>query len=150
MKMTRSVWILAAAALCAAAAGFYLARQLDRGSPQLASGTWFPQARAVPGFELRDAAGEPFTRASLQGKPTLVFFGFTHCPDVCPTTLLKLAQVRRQVAPAQLRVLFISVDPQRDGRRRWVRTCTPLTRSFSAPPGRPGPSRRWHLASGWR
>ena len=114
MKMTRSVWILAAAALCAAAAGFYLARQLDRAGPQLASGTWYPQARAVAEFELRDAAGQPFTRASLRGQPTLVFFGFTHCPDVCPTTLLKLAQVRRQLAPAPPRVLFISVDPQRD------------------------------------
>src|SRR6478736_5841605 len=92
MKMTRSHWILAAAALCAAAAGFYLARQLDRAGPQLASGTWYPQARAVAEFELRDAAGQPFTRASLRGQPTLVFFGFTHCPDVCPTTLLKLAQ----------------------------------------------------------
>ena len=111
--MTRSVWLLAAAALCAAAAGFFLARQLDRGSPQLASGTWYPQARAVADFQLRDVAGQPFTRQSLQGQPTLVFFGFTHCPDVCPTTLLKLAQVRRQ-APAELRVLFISVDPQRD------------------------------------
>jgi len=114
MKMTRSVWILAAAALGAAAAGFYLARQLDRAGPQLASGTWYPQARAVAEFELRDAAGQPFTQASLRGQPTLVFFGFTHCPDVCPTTLLKLAQVRRQLAPAPPRVLFISVDPQRD------------------------------------
>ena len=44
-----------------------------------------------------------------------MFFGFTHCPDVCPTTLVKLAQVRRQAAlPAGLRVVFVSVDPQRD------------------------------------
>jgi protein SCO1/2 len=68
----------------------------------------------VAEFELQDVAGQPLTRASLQGQPTLVFFGFTHCPDVCPTTLLKLAQVRRQAGLAQLRVLFISVDPQRD------------------------------------
>jgi protein SCO1/2 len=147
MKVTRSVWILAAAALGAAAAGFYLARQLDRGSPQLASGTWYPQPRAVAGFELRDAAGEPFTRASLQGRPTLVFFGFTHCPDVCPTTLLKLAQVRRQVAPAPLRVLFISVDPQRDGPQALGEYVHALTRSSSAPPGRPRSSRA--LASGF-
>jgi protein SCO1/2 len=43
-----------------------------------------------------------------------VFFGFTHCPDVCPTTLAKLAQVRRRAAIAGLQVLLISVDPQRD------------------------------------
>src|SRR5215467_8904873 len=78
MTMLRARWLLAAAALCAGLAGFWIARELDRGAP------------------------------------TLVFFGFTHCPDVCPTTLLKLAQVRRHTAIAGLRVLFISVDPQRD------------------------------------
>ena len=43
-----------------------------------------------------------------------MFFGFTHCPDVCPTTLVKLAQVRKQAGIAALRVLFVSIDPQRD------------------------------------
>lgn len=112
--MTPARWLLVAAAVLAAVAGFYLARQLDRGSPQLASGTWFPQARAVPQFELLDSGGRPFTRQDLTGAPTLVFFGFTHCPDVCPTTLLKLAQVRKQAQLPDLRVLFVSVDPQRD------------------------------------
>jgi len=112
--MTPARWLLTAAALCAAAAGFYLARQIDRGGPQLASGTWFPQARAVGAFELEDLNGHPFTQQDLAGTPTLVFFGFTHCPDVCPTTLVKLAQIRQQAALAQLRVLFVTVDPQRD------------------------------------
>lgn len=48
------------------------------------------------------------------GHPTLVFFGFTHCPDVCPTTLVKLAAVKRTGALPDLRVLFVSVDPARD------------------------------------
>lgn len=112
--MTPSRWFLTAAAVLAAVAGFYLARQLDRGPPQLASGTWYPQARALADFELRDAAGKPLTKRGLEGTPTLVFFGFTHCPDVCPTTLAKLAQVRKQAGVADLKVLFISVDPQRD------------------------------------
>ncbi len=112
--MTPARWLLTAAALCAAAAGFYLARQIDRGGPQLASGTWFPQAHAVGAFELEDLSGHPFTQQDLAGTPTLVFFGFTHCPDVCPTTLVKLAQIRQQAALAQLRVLFVTVDPQRD------------------------------------
>ena len=114
MTLLRPRWLLLAAALCAGLAGFWLARQLDRGAPQLASGTWLPQARTVSGFQLTDSGGRPFTRRDLEGAPTLVFFGFTHCPDVCPTTLLKLAQVRRRAAVAGLRVLFISVDPQRD------------------------------------
>jgi protein SCO1/2 len=106
--------LLVAAALCAGLAGFWLARQLDRGGPQLASGTWLPQSKPVIDFQLTDTTGRAFTRRDLAGAPTLVFFGFTHCPDVCPTTLVKLAQVRRRAAIAGLRVLFISVDPQRD------------------------------------
>jgi len=107
-------WLLLAAALCAGLAGFWLARQLDRGGPQLASGTWLPQSKAVIDFQLTDTSGRAFTRGDLTGAPTLVFFGFTHCPDVCPTTLLKLAQVRSRAAVRGLRVLLVSVDPQRD------------------------------------
>jgi len=95
-------------------AGFWLAQQLDRGSPRLASGTWLPQAKQVRDFTLTDSTGRPFTRADLAGAPTLVFFGFTHCPDVCPTTLLTLAQVRKRAALPGLRVVFVSIDPQRD------------------------------------
>lgn len=114
MAPLRTRWLLPGAALLAGLAGFWLARQLDSGMPQLASGTWLPQSRVVNEFQLTDAHGRSFTRHDLQGAPTLVFFGFTHCPDVCPTTLLKLAQVRRRAAVAGLRVLFVSVDPQRD------------------------------------
>jgi protein SCO1 len=114
MRMTSARWLLIAAAICAAAAGFYLARQLDRGAPQLASGTWFPQARAIGDFQLEDVNAQPFTQQNLPGTPALVFFGFTHCPDVCPTTLVKLAQIKQQAALAKLRVLFVTVDPQRD------------------------------------
>ena len=114
MRLLRARWLLAAAALCAGLAGFWIAHELDRGAPQLASGTWFPQAKPVIDFQLTDTAGRAFTRRDLAGAPTLVFFGFTHCPDVCPTTLVKLAQVRRRAAITGLRVLFVSVDPQRD------------------------------------
>jgi protein SCO1/2 len=114
MTSLRARWLLIAAALCAGIAGFWLARQLDRASPQLASGTWLPQSKAVIDFQLTDTSGRAFTRRDLMGAPALVFFGFTHCPDVCPTTLVKLAQVRRRAPLPGLRVLFISVDPQRD------------------------------------
>ncbi len=114
MTSLRARWLLALAALCAGLAGFWLARQLDRAGPQLASGTWLPQPKVVGEFQLTDTSGRPFARQNLESAPTLVFFGFTHCPDVCPTTLLKLAQVRRRAAVRGLRVLFISVDPQRD------------------------------------
>lgn len=112
-KLRSRVW-LAAAALCAALGGYWLAQQLDRPGPRLTSGTWLPRPREVRDFRLTDTAGRPFTRASLAGAPSLLFFGFTHCPDVCPATLVKLAQVRRAAAPGALRVVLVSVDPQRD------------------------------------
>ena len=105
---------LAAAAVAAGLAGFWLAAQLDRGTPALASGTWLPRARPVVEFRLTDQSGQPFTRGELAGKPALVYFGFTRCPDVCPTTLEKLARVVRAAPLPDLRVVFVSVDPQRD------------------------------------
>ncbi|HEV2286192.1 MAG TPA: SCO family protein [Steroidobacteraceae bacterium] len=114
MSTARMRWLLILAAACAALSGFWFARQLDRESPRLASGTWLPQPKAVGAFTLMDSAGHPYTRAELLAAPTLVYFGFTRCPDVCPTTLVKLAQVLRQAPVPRLRVLFVSVDPQRD------------------------------------
>jgi protein SCO1/2 len=114
MSIVRLRWLLISAAACAALAGFWLARELDREAPGLASGTWLPQPKSLADFHLSDENGQPYTRAQLTGVPTLVYFGFTRCPDVCPTTLVKLAQVRRQAALPALRVLFVSIDPQRD------------------------------------
>jgi protein SCO1 len=111
----RLSWLLVAiAALCAALAGFWLARELDSSAPQLTAGTWLTQPRTVSEFQLTDHLGRPFTAHELQGKPSLVFFGFTHCPDVCPTTLAKLAQIKKAAPIAGLQVLFVTVDPQRD------------------------------------
>ncbi len=114
MRIGRARLLLAAAAVCAALAGYWMAQQLDRASPQLASGTWLPRPKPLSDFRLTDTTGRAFTRGDLGGGPTLVFFGFTHCPDVCPTTLMKLAQVRKRAGLTGLRVLFVSVDPQRD------------------------------------
>ena len=85
----------------------------------LEAGTWFgEQARALPEFELRDHRGKPLTRASLEGKWNLIFFGFTHCPDVCPGSLQALADMLRAIddpdVSEALRVVFVSVDPERD------------------------------------
>ncbi|HXY97111.1 MAG TPA: SCO family protein [Steroidobacteraceae bacterium] len=112
----RRTWVLGVVALaaCAALGGFFLARQLDRETPVLASGTWLPSPKRIESFELIDAAGKPYTSADLASAPTLVYFGFTRCPDVCPTTLVKLAQALQQAALPSLRVVFISIDPQRD------------------------------------
>jgi protein SCO1/2 len=67
-------------------------------------------------FELTSHKGEKVDNASLAGKPYLVFFGFTHCPDICPTTLFELTDLMAKLGPAADRFtpLFISVDPERD------------------------------------
>lgn len=98
----------------AALAGFWLAHRLDRSTPALTSGTWLPQPRDPGEFSLIDQNNAQFTAARLKGAPTLVYFGYTHCPDVCPVTLLQLAQVVKTGVVPGLRVIFISVDPARD------------------------------------
>lgn len=68
-------------------------------------------------FNLTDENGRLVSSKDYLGKPTLLFFGFTHCPDVCPTTLAYLATLSKQLdaeARADLQVLFVSVDPARD------------------------------------
>ena len=111
----RLFWTLVGlGALCAALAGFLLAAEIDSSRPVLASGTWLPDAKPVADFHLIDSQGRPFTRAALLGHPTLVYFGFTHCPDECPDTLGVLARVKKQAAMPALQVLFVTVDPQRD------------------------------------
>lgn len=111
---------MAAIALAAAVAGMYLARSLNQPAlVQLESGTALPVPAALTPFDLVDTRGAPIAPAQLQGHPTLVFFGFTYCPDVCPTTLALLTAVQKQLAAeknglANLRVALITVDPERD------------------------------------
>ena len=76
------------------------------------------QAIAAVGgpFQLEDQNGKPVTDADMKGKPFLVFFGFTHCPDICPTTMFDISQILHQLGPDANRTgaLFITVDPERD------------------------------------
>ncbi len=107
------VLMIAVAAL-AAASGFWFAHRLDHDAPTLATGTWLPQPRDPGEFSLIDQTSAQFDAARLKGAPTLVYFGYTHCPDVCPVTLLQLSQVVKAGPVPSLRVVFISVDPARD------------------------------------
>ncbi|GHB21305.1 photosynthetic protein synthase I [Pseudovibrio japonicus] len=67
-------------------------------------------------FELVDGTGQVFTEENLNGKPTLMFFGFTYCPDVCPTTLSDMQGWIENLGPQadDLNFVFVSVDPERD------------------------------------
>jgi len=88
---------------------------IGRGGP--GSGTGVIQAAAIGGpFRLIDQNGAAFSDQDLKGKTFLVFFGFTHCPEVCPTTLFELSEIMRDLGRDADRTaaLFISVDPERD------------------------------------
>ncbi|MBR0690435.1 SCO family protein [Bradyrhizobium manausense] len=75
------------------------------------------QPAAIGGpFQLTDQNGKAVTEKSLKGKPTLIFFGYTHCPDVCPTSLFEMSEVLRAMGKDadKVNAVFISVDPERD------------------------------------
>lgn len=77
----------------------------------------FERPRDIGAFNLVDDQGQPFTPASLQGKWSLLFFGFTYCPDICPTTMMDLNKFRQQLEPAlaaDTQIAMVTVDPARD------------------------------------
>ncbi len=81
--------------------------------------TLFPEPKLLTAFALTDHKNRVFDLASLKGKWSFIFFGFTHCPDVCPTTLAVLARARGNIAKStvgadDIQFVFISVDPNRD------------------------------------
>lgn len=119
---------------------------------ELESGLWFgEQARALPEFELIDHRQQLLTRKELSGQWSLMFFGYTHCPDICPIGLQTMADMMRAIddpdVSGHLQVYFVSVDPERDrpevlaeyvayfdpdfnGATAAVDKLTPLTRSL--------------------
>lgn len=79
--------------------------------------TPIPAPSAIGGpFSLVDQTGKPVTEAALKGKPSLMFFGFTHCPDICPTALFDMTQVYKALGRDgdKVQAYFVSVDPERD------------------------------------
>lgn len=107
---TRPLVIIAAFA-ASLAAGLLLMLWLSGGFQGVAASS------AVGGpFKLTDQSGQTVTERDMKGKPTLIFFGFTHCPDVCPTSLFEMSEVLRAMGGDADRVnaYFVSVDPERD------------------------------------
>jgi protein SCO1/2 len=108
--------------LCAAAgaAGIGAALHWHQASQalQLATGTALDPRRELEDFSLIDEHGRTFGRSDLRGQWSLMFFGYTNCPDFCPATLATLASMNRKLraanAPVVPRVLFVSVDAKRD------------------------------------
>jgi protein SCO1/2 len=106
-RMRIAAWAVVAVAVLAAAVAFALRPNVGN----------LPLAAEIGGpFELTAHDGKRLSSAELKGTPFAVFFGFTHCPDVCPTTLLELTNVIKQLGPDadRIRYLFVSVDAERD------------------------------------
>lgn len=96
-------------------------------------GFLWPNPKALTAFSLEDHGSGAFNLDSLKGKWTFLFFGYTHCPDVCPVTLSVLADVERRLSKAEqstenTQVVFVSLDPQRDSQeqvRQYVQHFSP-------------------------
>jgi protein SCO1/2 len=131
MSATRLLWFAAgAAALVIGVAGYALLRL--SAEPAQFNAT---DVTGVPwGKELRltDHAGRPRTLEDFRGKVVMLFFGFTHCPDVCPTALATIAQARGLLGEDARRVqgLFVTVDPRRDIQRVLAKYVTAFDPSF--------------------
>ena len=106
---------VAIAILAAVAIGVSVAlHERATATPSLRAGTALPEPRPLAAFDLTDQRGQPFSRENLRGRWTLLFTGFTNCPDVCPLTIASMAELRRRLAREDLQFLFVSVDPERD------------------------------------
>lgn len=121
MSRTRSIALGAVVAIVALASGILLSRIVfaPAAAPRtLATGTLLTPPKPLPAFELVDHTGAAFDATRLQNRWTLLFFGFTTCPDVCPTTLALLARIEKSSsdlpASSQPQVVLVSVDPERD------------------------------------
>ena len=141
MSRAKSIGLAALVAIVAIAAGMLLSRALLDGpaGPTLAKATLIDPARPLPRMAFVDQQGQPFGVEQLRGHWSILFFGFTHCPDVCPTTLALLAQVEKQLAdlPTEHRpqIVLVSVDAKRDTPERlaaYVKSFSPTFTGITA------------------
>jgi protein SCO1/2 len=97
-------------------AGFLLAAGMSLGRPYELRGSTIQQPFAAPDFSLPGGRGGQFRLSDQQGRLVLVFFGYTSCPDVCPTTLADMKQIRQHLGDdaKDVEFVFITVDPERD------------------------------------
>lgn len=122
MLMFNRTTLLVVIAALAAGLGLWASQRMlapKAEGPALELARMLPTPREIPAFSLSGADGAVVDPAALRGRWTLVFIGFTHCPDVCPTTLAELGQAERRWSEAlpeaeRPRILFVSIDPERD------------------------------------
>ncbi|MEM7539993.1 MAG: SCO family protein [Pseudomonadota bacterium] len=128
--------ILAVAMGLAFAAGLTVQQWVKPNAPGAeVPGLLWPAARPLPDFVLKDYEGRDFDRGAFLNKWSLVFFGFTHCPDICPTTLATLNSAFPELQSnghfgETGQVVFISVDPERDGPEQLKQYVSYFNRAF--------------------
>lgn len=115
--MGPKTFIIAIVSAIALAAGILIATRLS--TPEQPDAAFIiPSPIALPDFSLLDQNGDPVNAETFQGQWDIVFFGFTNCPDICPTTLQTLAAAKRELVAAGVeplpRIVLVSVDPERD------------------------------------
>lgn len=121
--------IVALVALAAGMLGFYKSFYLAQPEHAL----YYQQARELKPFQLTDHQGNAFTNEQVKGQWSWVFFGYTSCPDVCPTTLQALNFIYEDLtAIADNQVLLVSVDPQRDSQEKLSQYIAYFNREFKA------------------
>ena len=117
---TAVLLLLAASLALGGGVGYrWFSQRTQSSAPSLINGTILQTPRATAPFRLIDHRSQPFVPANLRDRWSFVFFGFTHCPDVCPTTLHTFRAMYeslpgQSIDPAQVQVVFVSVDPERD------------------------------------
>ncbi len=115
-KNAKTALIMATIAI-AIAVGFTLKVIGMKQNVELQEIRMFPKSLALPKFSLTNESSRPFTNDSLVGQWNIIFFGYTHCPDVCPTTMANLAQLVNKLPKHlqfKVQVIMVSVDPERD------------------------------------
>ena len=103
-----------AATIAGMGGGRYASDRLSQKPVALQNGTWIKPPRELALGQFTDVDGQTFGNAQWRGRPSLVFVGYTSCPDICPTTLSILREVQLHSSTPELRVVFITVDPLRD------------------------------------
>jgi protein SCO1/2 len=111
-------YFIVSVAVIAIVTGAWLSWRVAMPPPQPQTATVLPAAAELVDFSLIDQHGNPFSKKDFSDHWNLLFFGFTHCPDVCPLTLKVLADARRSMAESGAetlpRIVLVSVDPERD------------------------------------
>lgn len=119
MSTTQNRLLLIITAIAAMAGGLWLAQQTttpQENTPRI-QGAIYPTAKNIESFSLVDQNNETFNKKSLQGQWSLLFVGYTLCPDICPTTLSLMSEVHWQLKEQDLQppaIIFLSIDPARD------------------------------------